>query len=137
MNNNNLDTEQFNDFISATMKSREVGLIIAEDTEELSNFSKLLKIKGFGELSSILKYENVEHSWYIIADNDNFKGIYDFICQYPLTTISLFDSEIANTVVMNPDYKHSVIVLIEKDILNIAKKDLDFLGRVGATYITK
>jgi hypothetical protein len=135
-NNNNLDTSQFHDFISTVSESREVGLIIAENIEERDNYSRLLEMNGLGKLSSVLKYKNVGHGWYVIADNDNCKEIYDFICQYPLTTVSFFDSKTADTVVINPDYKHPVIVLIEKDALNAIQKRFDLLGRVGITYRT-
>src|SRR3972149_9036534 len=114
-NNNNLDTSRFQEFISAAAGSREVGLTIAESAEDLENFSKILEINGLGELSSVLKYKNVGHGWYITANNDNSKEIYDFACQYPLTTISLFDPETASTIIIKPDYQHPTLVLIEKD----------------------
>lgn len=133
-NNNNLDTSRFQDFISASSGSREVGLIIAENTEEVGFYLSLLELNGFGKLSSVLKYKDVGHGWYIIANNDNCKEVYDFVCQYPLTTISLFNSETADTIVMNPDYKNSAIVLIEKNTLNSVQKKFDLIGRAGITY---
>ena len=111
--------------------------MIAETADELDNLSALLEKYGVGKLSSILKYKNVEHGWYIIADKDNFKEIYDFVCQYPLTTVSLFDHESANTVVVRPDYKHFVIVLIERSILKAMQKNLDLIGRTGMAYRIK
>jgi len=132
--NNNLDTAQFQDFISALSGSREVGLIIAENAEELKNFSKLIEKSGLGKLSSVLKYKNVGHGWYVVADNDNVKEVYDFVCQYPLTTISLFDSETANTIVIKPDYQHPTLVLVEQGALDTIQKSFDLLGRAGMAY---
>lgn len=136
-NNNNLDTAQLQDFIADSSGSIEVGLIIAENTEELESFSKLLERFGLGKLSSVLKYKNVGHGWYIVANRENSKEIYDFVCQYPLTIISLFDSETANTVVLNPDYQHPTFVLVEQDTLHTIQKSLDLLGRAGAAYRAK
>ncbi len=133
-NNNNLDTVKFQDFITAISGSREVGLIISENTESLDRFLKLLEAKGIGKLASVLKYKNVGHGWYIVANKDNTKEIYDFMCQYPLTIVSLFDSETANTIVINPDYKNPLIVIVEKDTLTAIQEKFDLLGRAGATF---
>jgi len=132
--NNNIVADRLQDFLSAASGSREVGLVIAKNDKELESLSGLLEANGLGILSSFLEYKNVDHGWYVIAEKDNMKEIYDFVCQYPLTAISLFDSKNANTVVINPDYKHQVIVLINKEDLGAIRSSYDLLGRAGVAY---
>lgn len=124
------------DFLSALTGSKEVGLAIAKNDQELGEFVKVLAEANFNKLDSVLAYQNAHHGWYLtIDDQGKFKEIYDFVCQYPLTVISLFDSANSKTITVKPDYKNPTIFLITEDGLkDFQQSGFDLLGRVGPAY---
>lgn len=124
------------EFLSVITGSREVGLVIAKNEAEISSFAKAMDRFDFKLLDSVFEYQNTNHGWYVIVnDKAKFKEIYDFVCQYPLTVISLFDAQNSKTVTIKPKYQHSVVLVITEEILReIQLAGFDLLGRVGPVY---
>ena len=127
------------EFLSVMIGSREVGLVIAKNEAEILSFVKAMNRFDFKRLDSVLEYQNTDYGQYVIIENkDKFKEIYDFVCQYPLTVISLFDSVNSKTISFKPDYKNPVVVLATDEILkDFQKIGFDLFGRVGPTYRSK
>lgn len=132
----NLSLEEF---LGATAGSRDSGLLIAKDSDELCNFTQSLDEMGFQPLSSIFDYVNSEHGWYmVISDLEHFKPIYDFICQYSLTVISLYNPEQFKMITIKLNYQHGVVFALTNEVLAKAQKTgFDILGRVGPAYRTE
>jgi len=127
------------EFLFVMQGGKEVGLVIAQNEEELKSFAKMMDGFNFKFLSSVFEYQNASHGWYItIDDQTKYKGIYDFVCQYPLTVISLFDSVNSKTFSFKPDYKKPILFLTTEETLkDIQKAGFDLLGRVGLAYRTE
>jgi len=130
------ENKELTDFLKVAFGQKEVGLIIAKDRDQLSDFSGAMEGEGFKKLDSVFGYQNAEHGWYVvIEDSENFKEVYDFICQYPITVISLFDSKNSENVVIKPDFKNPTIFSItEEKLKDFQLAGFDLLGRVGLTY---
>ena len=128
--------DSIEEFISVIQRGKEIGLVMAKDDTELSDAVKAMEEHDFKRLPSPLEYKNNEYGWYlIINDGTNYKEVYDFVCQYPLSIVSLFDSVNSQTVTFKPDYKNSIILVMKDDILkDLQKANLDLLGRVGPAY---
>jgi len=124
------------EFLGIMTGSKEVGLAIAKNQTELADFTKMSEETGFKRLDSILEYENQMYGQYLVVENaDAFKSVYDFVCQYPLTVISLFDTHNSKIIAIKPDYKSSVVIILTKDTLKgIQQTGFDILGRTGLTY---
>jgi len=124
------------DFLSATAGLKEASLAIAKNSNELSKLAKTLKDANFKKLDSVFDFQNAAHGWYVIIDDqEKFKEIYDFICQYPITVISLFDSKNSKTIIIKPDYKNpTVFIITEEHLKAVQQAGFDLLGRVGAAY---
>ena len=129
-------TDTLSDFLRVAGGLREISLAIAKDEAEISSFAKAMDRFDFKRLPSILEYQNANHSWYVVIDGQSqYKGVYDFICQYPLTIVSLYDAKNSKAVTINPDYKKSIVFLTTEEILkDIQKTGFDLLGRVGPVY---
>lgn len=129
-------SKSIKEFLSMMAGGKEAGLMIAKNEAELSNFAKAIERSDFKRLVSVLKYQNADYSWYVVInDRGEYKKIYDFICQYPLTIVSLFDSVDSKTVSFKPDYKNAVIFIATEEILrDFQKAGFDLLGRVGPVY---
>lgn len=127
------------EFLLLMTGGKEVGLAIAKNEAELSSFAKAMDRLDFRFLLSVFKYQNAGHGWYIVInDRAKYKDSYDFVCQYPLTVISLFDSVNSKTFLFKPDYKNPIVFLITEETLkDIQKVGFDLLGRVGPAYRIK
>lgn len=126
-------------FLSVIMGSREAGLVIAKNDKELANFIKVVDKFNLKPLLSVFEYQNASHGWYIVInDRTKYKDIYDFVCQYPLTVITLFDSVNSKTFSCKPDYKNPIIFLITEETLkDVQKTGFNLLGRAGLAYRTE
>lgn len=124
------------EFLSILPGSREVGLVIAKDAKELKAYTKFLEKEGYSRIPSVFRYEEADHGWYLVPGNsESLKPIYDFVCQYPTTLISLYEPETKKLLSMRADWRHgAVIVLTEEALRDFQAAGLDLLGRVGPAY---
>ena len=126
-------------FISRLAGGREVGLVVAKDGQGLQSSARALAAAGLKRLSSVSVFRNIGHGWYLEANSPaDFKIIYDFVSQYPLSIISLFDSANSTMVAHRPDFQFPfVLILTEANLSNFTGYGFDLLGRVGPVYRAK
>jgi hypothetical protein len=129
-------SDKFQEFLKFLPNQREVGLAMAQDEQESVLFQEILLKNNFKQLKTIFENSDIKSDQYLVVDNENFfKEIYDFACQYPLTIISIYNKDKAENTVIKPDYNHTILFIITKDILNkFNQAGFDLLGKVGLTY---
>jgi hypothetical protein len=130
----NLGVEEF---LNITFGSKEVGLMIAQDSHELESF--ISSAEGFGfkrfrGLPDLFELSKI----YVVADESLEKDVYDFIVQYPTGQIEIFDSKISQSRTLSPDYNNSaIVVIVLKESLNkLEAKGFDLLASVGPAFQT-
>lgn len=126
----------FQKFLKLLPKQREVSLAVAKDDQEAEQYVRELETNIFFPLENVFAYNEVEGNKYLIINDEKyFKEIYDFICQYPLTVIKIFDQTQAQNVSINPDYEQAFLLIITKENLaKINQTGFDILGRIGLAY---
>src|SRR3989339_1786558 len=98
-------------FLSTLPGGVEVGLVIAKDEKELSNFAQIMEMSGFKRSENTGDLFEIPKTFLIVTDNVD-KNIYDFIAQYPTGQIEIFDKEVMQSKTLSPDYKDSAVALL-------------------------
>lgn len=126
----------FQEFLELLPEQREVGLAVAKDDQGAEQLVKELEKNNFLPIENIFAYDKINGNKYLIINDENyFKPIYDFICQYPLTIIKIFNQASAQNVTIRPDYEQAFLLVITKEnLVKFEQEGFDILGRVGLTY---
>lgn len=123
------------EFLSIMIGSREVGLAIAKNEAEISDFAKSMDRFDFKRSENIFDLFKSPKTYLVINENID-KDVYDFIVQYPTGQVEIFNKKLMQSQTLSPDYKNSAIVLlVEKNNLNkIQEKGFDILGVTGPAF---
>lgn len=123
------------EFLSVMHGGKEIGIVIAQNEAELSNFAKTLErfdFKRSENIPDLLKFPKT----YLVAEQNIDKDTYDFIVQYPTGQVEIFNKNLMQSQTFSPDYKNSaVVLLVDKNNLNkIQEKGFDLLGIAGPAF---
>ncbi|MEI7741690.1 MAG: hypothetical protein WCJ29_04245 [bacterium] len=123
------------DFLAVIRGSKQVGIVIAKDGNELSRFSSNLEDSDFKKARRVFDLFDQRQA-YFLADEDMEKSFYDFAVQYGTGQIEIFDEEKRQPRVFAPDYeKSAVVILVEKDDLaKLEKRGFGLLALSGPAY---
>ena len=126
-------TDPLYDFLE-TASGREVALAVAEDENELKEFSRRMNELGFKEAETVPDLLSRSKS-YIVAKEGTGKNIYDFAVQYPTGQVEVFNKDEMQSRVLSPDYENKAVLLIsEKDLSKLLAGGLDLLSATGPVY---
>lgn len=134
--------QSFIDFLEKTVGQNEVALVIADGSQEISQFEAVLSGEGFKMVRNIHDLiEMIEETSsrrkivYISPDHGNIKNLYDFVIQYPTGQVEISDSKTPQSKVIFPNYPNlSVVVLVLKEELQkFELANFSFLQHVGLT----
>jgi len=123
------------EFLTIIAGSRDIGLIIAKDGDELNRFARFLQEMGFGlskNMSDLFRHRKT----YFVVDESSAKDAYDFAVQYPTGQVEIFNKEQIRSEVFSPDYNNlNPVLLVARDCLNkLQANDFDLLSAVGPTF---
>ncbi len=120
-----IETE-LQDFIITSRSLREPSLLVVSDDSKLflvikeSIFSDFKKTNKVSELSMLAEKGG---KYYMIITKDNIKETYDFLKQYPLGAIDIFDSVSGTQKTYCPKYEDNTIFFITtKQVLEESEK---------------
>ena len=130
--------EELQDFITDSQSLREPSLLVASDDSKIflivkdSLFSNFKKVNKVSELAVSVQEGG---KFYMIITKDNLKESYDFLKQYPLGAIDIFDSISGTQKTYCPKYSDNTIIFITtKQIVQDAEKTgIDLLKVSGST----
>lgn len=129
-------TASFKEFLGIAPGSKEVSLAIAKNNKEIQDFSRSLDEAGFEQAEGVFNLFKLPKAYMTISE-DMDKNVYDFVVQYPTGQVEVFDKELMRSEMLSPDYRHSVVLLVEKDVLNkLQAKGFDLLAAVGPVFRT-
>jgi hypothetical protein len=134
-----MDTQTKNptieDFLTLTSGSKEVGLIIARDSNELSNMDQSLEYIGLHKAENIPNLFALKKS-YLVVDENLAKEAYDFAVQYPTGQVEIFNKEEMKSHTFSPDYDSlNLVLLVVRDNLNkLDAKGFDLRSVVGPAF---
>ncbi len=122
-------------FLDTILGSKEVGLVIAKDSQEQEWFASFAEEKGFKKAGKISDLFDLPQA-YLILDENTEKSHYDFAVQYPTGQVEIFDKESMKSQIFSPDYKNKgIIFIVGKDDLNkLQAKGLDLLSATGPAF---
>lgn len=123
------------DFLAVTDGSKDLGLIIAKDTDELQNTARSLESLGFKKAEKISALFSFKKS-YLIVDENLAKDAYDFAVQYPTGQVEVFNKEQMKSETFSPDYSNlNLVLLVARDDLNkLDAKGFDLRSAVGPAF---
>ncbi|MEY4440917.1 MAG: hypothetical protein RLY49_543, partial [Candidatus Parcubacteria bacterium] len=129
---------ELQDFIITSHSLREPSLLVVSDDSKLflvikeSIFSDFKKTNKVSELSMLAEKGG---KYYMIITKDNIKETYDFLKQYPLGAIDVFDSTLGTQKTYCPRYEdNTIFFIITKQVLEESeKRDLSILKVSGIT----
>lgn len=125
---------ELGEFLDIMAGSKEVGLVIAKDTEELEDFNRSMNDSGFKRVEEIADLFKFSKTFVTINENMS-KDVYDFVVQYPTGQIEIFDKELMQSQIFSPDYNRSVVLLVIKNDLNkLRSRGFNLLSLVGPAY---
>jgi len=129
------ENKEFLDFLKVAFGQKEVGLIVAKDRDQLSDFSGAMEGEGFKLQTNISDLFNSPKTYLSIAENMS-KDFYDFLVQYPTGQVEIFDKTEMKSKTFSPDYANGgVIFLVLKEDLNkLQSKGWDILAHSGPAY---
>jgi len=128
-------TPSLEEFLLVTAGSKEVGLIIAKDSNELQDFVESLDENGFKRSDKIVDLLELQQAYFVINESAA-KDAYDFAVQYPTGQIEIFDKEHMRSQTFSPEYSNlKLVLLVAKDDLNkLQTKGFDLLSAVGPAF---
>lgn len=129
------NSKSIEEFLFVTQGGKEVGLVIAQNEEELKSFVKVMGGFNFERSENIADLFKFPKTYFVITP-DMDKDVYDFIVQYPTGQVEIFDKKLMQSQTLSPDYKkQGIILLVDKDNLNkIQEKGFDLLGNTGPAF---
>lgn len=132
--------DTFDNFLKLTPSQKEISLVIAKKSDELSMFLNTLESQNFRQVVDIpdlFKYIfQPSAKVFFVVKGLIPKDIYDFVIQYPTGQVEIYDNFNLKSRLATPIYdKVSIVFLITKDDL---KKNNEsgflLLNQVGLTY---
>jgi hypothetical protein len=129
------ENKEFIDFLKVAFGQKEVGLIMAKNIDELSDFSRIMDNEGFKRSDNILDLLN-SPKMYISVDENMNKNVYDFVVQYPTGQVEIFDNTAMKSNTFSPEHVSRCIVflVLKEDLSKIQEKGWDILSLCGPTY---
>ncbi len=129
------ENKEFTDFLKVALGQKEVGLIMAKNTDELSDFSRIMDDEGFKRSDNILDLLNSPKMYLLVDENMN-KNVYDFVVQYPTGQVEIFDNTAMKSNTFSPDHANSCVVflVLKEDLSKISEKGWDILSICGPAY---
>ncbi len=123
------------DFLSIVLGSKEVGLILAKDKSEFTDFMQKLEQTGFRQAQKMTDITKIARVYFALDEVVN-KEVYDFVVQYPSGQVELFDKQLMQSTVFSPDYKNSaVVLLVYKDsLIKFKEQGFDILTVAGPAF---
>jgi len=137
-----IDKHSFSEFLEHIFLAREVPIIIAEDQDELHEYSHLLDQAGYHEQESVYHLIQVSQSPtkdYLVLDDHHpytIKQAYDFVVQYPTGQIEVSDQVTLQKAVFSPNYQESTCLLLitHRELQKVESTGLEFLSHTGMAY---
>ena len=128
-------TSSLEKFLTVTAGSKEIGLIIAKDSNELNDFVRFLDEMDFKRTEKATDFSRLQKTYFVIDEN-KAKDAYDFVVQYPTRSVRVFDKIKMKIETFFPDYQNLNIVflVLKDDIFEWQKQGLDFISAVGPVY---
>ena len=129
------ENKEFIDFLKVAFGQKEVGLIVAKNRDELSDFSSIMDNGGFKRSDNVLDLLNSPKTYLSVDENIN-KDVYDFVVQYPTGQVEIFDNTAMKSNTFSPDHANScvVILVLKEDLSKIQEKGWDILSLCGVAY---
>lgn len=129
------ENKEFIDFLKVAFGQKEVGLIMAKNIDELSDFSRIMDNEGFKRSDNILDLLNSPKMYLSVDENMN-KDVYDFVVQYPTGQVEIFDNTAMKSNTFSPEHVSSCVVflVLKEDLSKIQEKGWDILSLCGPTY---
>ena len=129
------ENKEFTDFLKATFGQKEVGLIIAKDRDQLSDFSAAMDGEGFKRSDNISDLFNSPKMYLIVGENMG-KDFYDFLVQYPTGQVEIFDNNAMESKTFSPDYANGCVIflVLKEDLNKLQDKGWDILAHSGPAY---
>jgi hypothetical protein len=129
------ENKEFLDFLKVTFGQKEVGLIVAKDRDQLSDFSGAMEGEGFKRLDNISDLFNSPKTYLSIGENMS-KDFYDFLIQYPTGQVEIFDNNEMESKTFSPDYTNSCVIflVLKEDLSKLQDKGWDILANCGPAY---
>lgn len=126
------ENKEFTDFLKATFGQKEVGLIIAKDKDQLSDFSSVMDGEGFKRSDNIEDLFNSPKTYLSIGENMS-KDFYDFLVQYPTGQVEIFDNNAMESKTFSPDYANGCVIflVLKEDMNKLQDKGWDILANCG------
>ncbi len=132
-----IETE-LQDFITTSHSLREPSLLIVSDNSKLflvtkeSAFSDFKKTNKVSDLSVLAQNGG---KYCMVITEDNIKEAYDFLKQYPLGAIDIFDSVSGVQKTYCPKYEdNTILFIVTKQVLEESQNiGLDILKVSGIT----
>jgi hypothetical protein len=135
-----LDVAALVSFLGRTPSQKDVSLVIAEDTTQLSSIEKHIIHEGFSKAHSLselfLLLSNENKILVHLSDTVDIKPLYDFLVQYPTGQVEILNSETMESTILHPKYTDKAIIfLTEKDqLLKIESQGFLVRSYAGLTY---
>lgn len=128
-------TSSLEEFLTITAGSREVGLIIAKDGNELEILVRSLDGMNFKPAKKATDFSKLQKAYFVIDEN-TVKDAYDFAVQYPTRSVQVFDKDKMKSETFFPDYQklNMVLVVLKEDLFDWQREGLDFLSVIGPAY---
>ena len=129
------ETKEFTDFLKTIFGQKEIGLVIAKDRSELSDFSEIMDNEGFKRSNNIQDLPNSPKT-YLPVSVDMTKDTYDYLVQYPTGQVEIFDNSTMQSKTFSPDYANSGILflVLKEDLSKLQQKGWDILANSGPAY---
>lgn len=123
------------DFLNVTAGSKDAGLVIARDANELTEMAEFLESAGFNKAKNIPNLFALKKS-YLVVDENSAKEAYDFAVQYPTGQVEIFNKEEMKSETFSPDYGSlNLVLLVARDDLNkLDAKGFDLRSAVGPAF---
>ena len=129
------ENKEFTDFLKATFGQKEVGLIIAQDRDQLSDCSGAMESEGFKRSDNISDLFNSAKT-YLVAGENMSKDFYDFLIQYPTGQVEIFDNNVMESKTFSPDYTNGCVIflVLKEDLNKLQDKGWNILANCGPAY---
>lgn len=128
------NTQAFQDFLHVVVGSREVGLVLARDNDELKFLSTNMEESGFVQSAHATDLGEFPKT-YILGSVMN-KKMYDFVVQYPTGSVEIFDKKTMQSRIIHPNYSQGAVVVVVtmEDMKTLEENGFDIRTSVGITY---
>ena len=129
------ENKEFLDFLKVAFGQKEVGLIVAKDRDQLSDFSGAMEGEVFKRSDNISDLFNSPKTYLSVGENMS-KDFYDFLIQYPTGQVEIFDKTKMISKTFSPDYINGCVIflVLKEDLNKLQDKGWDILANCGPAY---